>query len=296
MKKINILSLFDGISCGRIAIDRSKYDVNIYFASEIKEDAIKISEDNYDDIIRLGDVRQIDYSKLPKIDLLIGGSPCQDLSQAHSVRDGLDGNKSSLFYEYVKALKELKPKYFLLENVNMPIKDYELISKELNTYPIRINSSLVSAQLRDRFYWTNIGDYELDLFGFRTCKITKPKDRKIVLSDILENGFADREKSRCLLESDSRPLKNPQGMCHRYFNTGFTTLIFKDVEKYMMAKNTPNSITSDDIRYLTQIELERLQTLPEGYTKCLSRNKAAGCIGDGWTVDVITHILNQMEF
>lgn len=282
---MNILSLFDGISCGQVALERAGISVNKYYACEIKEDAIKVTMSNYPNTIQLGDVRKVDFSQLKDIDLLIGGSPCQDLSQAHSERLGLKGNKSSLFWEYMRAYKELKPKYFLLENVEMPKEDYEIISESLNIFPININSQLVSPQLRNRYYWTNIGDKNYNLFGFPTCAIPQPLDKKIFLQDILTSGFTDRLKARCLLESDSRPLVQKDKMIHRYYDTGFTTIVFDDLND---KENT--------CRYLNQIELERCQTLPENYTKVLNRNKAAGCIGDGWTVDVITHIFSYLEF
>jgi DNA (cytosine-5)-methyltransferase 3A len=272
---MNVLSLFDGISCGQVALERLGIKVNKYFASEIKKDAIKVCVDNYPNTIQLGDVRDIDYSKLPKIDLLIGGSPCQDLSQANKERLGLKGNKSSLFWEYVRALKETKPKYFLFENVKMPEKDFAIITKELGTYPININSQLVSCQLRNRFYWTNIGRFYIDLLGFRHCDIEQPKDKKIFLQDMLTSGKVEKLKANCLMESDSRPSKNQKKMLRRYRKFGFSTLVFED----------------NYHRYLNQTELERCQTLPKGFTKILNRNKAAGVIGDGWTIDVIVHIL-----
>lgn len=157
MEKLNVLSLFDGMSCGQIALNRAGIKYDKYFASEIKENAIKVTQHNYPDTIQLGDVRDVKASDLPKIDLLIGGSPCQDLSQANKSRTGLDGLKSGLFFEYYRLFKELSPTYFLLENVSMSDKDYMLISDMMGTEPIRINSELVSAQLRDRSYWTNIG-------------------------------------------------------------------------------------------------------------------------------------------
>ena len=320
---MKILSLFDGISCGRIALERAGISVEEYYASEIKEDAIKVSKDNYKDIIHLGDVTKITKDSVGGgIDLLIGGSPCQSFSNAGN-REGFNG-KSGLFYEYVRLLKELKPKYFLLENVKMKKEWQDIISKELGVEPININSKLVSAQLRNRFYWTNIPN------------VTQPKDKGILLKDILDDGFTDREKSRAILESESRPLVNKENMVHRFFNTGFTTVIFKNQElsKYAKlrikerlngkngtiynwfndivrddksgtllansqgwsGKSTSVVISDNDIRYFTQTELEKLQTLPVGYTKCLSRNKAAGCIGDGWTVDVIAHILSFMPY
>ena len=156
----------------------------------------------------------------------------------------------------------------------------------LGIYPVNINSELVSGQMRNRFYWTNIGDKNYNLFGFPTCAIPQPKNKHIKFQDILTSGYVDRLKSRCLLQNggDMRnPLKNIDSMLHRYFDTGFTNLVFEE-------KDNPRSC-----RFINQIEAERLQTLPDGYTKCLPRNKACGCIGDGWTVDVIAHIFSYLK-
>ena len=283
--KMNVLSLFDGMSCGQIALDQMGVKVGRYFASEIKPHAIKVTQSNYPNTIQLGDVTKIKGKDLPKIDLLIGGSPCQDFSRGNAVRDGLDGSKSGLFFEYLRLLKEKKPKYWMLENVIMSDADYMIISDYLKTEPIRINSSLVSAQLRDRVYWTNIGPEAFDLFGNRKCNIPQPKDKMIPLQSILEGGYTDRYKSRAVLESESRPLRTPHRMWHRYFNTGFTTVVF----------DSPDLDWEKGIRYFTQTELERLQTVPDGYTKSLTRNEAASLIGDGWTVDVIKHIFSFLE-
>ncbi|MDQ4712002.1 DNA (cytosine-5-)-methyltransferase [Bacillus subtilis] len=273
---MNVLSLFDGMSCGQIALNKLGIVVDNYFASEIKENAIKVTEYNYPNTIQLGDVKSLTDEKLeslPKIDLLIGGSPCQDLSPAMKKRKGLKGSKSQLFWEYIRVLNKIKPKYFLLENVaRMKNEDKEVINETLGVKPIRINSKLVSAQLRDRLYWTNLPNVSL------------PKDRGIKLEHVLENGFTDREKSRALLASDSRPLKSKEKMWHRYKNTGFTTIVFENG-----IEDTHN------IRYLNQVELERLQTVPYGYTKILNRNQAADLLGDGWTVDVIAHLFKGLK-
>lgn len=299
MKRINVLSLFDGMSCGQIALNRAGIKYDKYFASEIKKNAIKVTQHNYPDTIQLGDVRDVKASDLPKIDLLIGGSPCQDLSQANKSRTGLDGLKSGLFFEYYRLFKELSPTYFLLENVSMSDKDYMLISDMMGTEPIRINSELVSAQLRDRSYWTNIGGCYYDLFGNRKCGIPLPKYKNIILQDILECGFTDRQKSRAVLESESRPLRTPVKMFHRYYSTGFTTLVFRDkniynkmVSAYENGKQDDAIFHESNVRYLTQNELEKLQTVPVGYTEILNRDEAASLIGDGWTVDVIAHIFS----
>lgn len=280
-----VLSLFDGMSCGRIALERAGIKVDKYYASEIKPHAIKVTQENYPDTIQLGDVTKIKSRDLPCIDLLIGGSPCQDFSRGNAIRDGLDGIKSGLFYQYLRILEEVKPRYYLLENVIMDAESYTIVSDYMKTYPVRINSSLVSAQLRDRLYWTNIGDSWTDLLGYRTCTIKQPKDKKIKLQDILEYGYTDRIKSRALLESDSRPLRTPERMYHRYKDTGFTTIVY----------DSPDLDYKKGIRYFTQKELERLQTVPEGYTSILGRDQAACLLGDGWTVDVIAHILGFIK-
>jgi hypothetical protein len=332
---MNVLSLFDGMSCGQQALERAGIKVDNYFASEIKPHAIKVTQYNYPKTIQLGDIRNIKAKDLPKIDLLIGGSPCQDFSQANKERKGLEGQKSSLFYEYLRLLDECKPTYFLLENVRMDDFSYNTISHLLGTFPVDINSSLVSAQMRQRSYWTNIGPADYDLFGMRYCTIPQPLDKKIFLKDILEDGFSDRRKSMCLLESNSRPLSTPSKMAKRYFEIGMANLIFKDSETFLRVKEAtkigfvdiaenegvdlsyPSSKTrrgrsmkeksncllrnneyfifqDGDIRYFTQNELERLQTVKQGYTSILPRNKAACLLGDGWTIDVIVHILNYL--
>lgn len=299
---IRVLSLFDGISCGQVALERAGIEVSKYYASEIDKNAIKVTMENYPDTIQLGNVENLKGSKLPEIDLLIGGSPCQNLSQAMKKRDGLEGEKSKLFFEYMRLLEEVDPEYFLFENVGgMRLEDRETITKLLGVEPIRINSSEYSAQLRNRLYWTNI-PYVVEM-----------SDRSVELEHILEYGYTDRKKSRCLLESDSRPLSTPLKMFHRYYSTGFTTIVFKNEDhflkckshyeqnfKNMSAKDIDNTgITSeiyDGVRVLSQLELERLQTLPEGYTSILKRNEAASVIGNGWTVDVIAHILKNIKY
>lgn len=336
-KWINVLSLFDWMSCWQIALDRIWIKVNKYYASEIKKHAIQVTQDNYPNTIQLWDVRDIKWADLPKIDLLIWWSPCQDLSIANKDRKWLEWDKSSLFWEYLRILKEVKPKYFFLENVKMEDEWYGIISRELWIYPVNINSSLVSAQLRNRYYWTNIWPYETNLLWERISSIPQPKDKWIMLKDIIENGFVDRDKARTLLESESRPLKSQDKMCKRYFDTWFTTLIMKDKKTYLRVKEATNIwfvdiadgdsvdlsyptsktrrgrkmwdksncllrnneyfVFSDgDLRYFTQTELERIQTVPDWYTKKLSRNKAACLLWDWWTVDVISHIFNYLPY
>lgn len=303
MKEFNVLSLFDGMSCGRIALDKLNIHVTNYFSSEIKKHAIDVANINFpqDRKNRLGDVTKINVSTLPKIHLLIGGSPCQDFSGANKNRLGLDGVKSMLFFEYVRILKELKPRYFLLENVRMRQKEQDIISAQLGCEPIVINSELLTPQLRHRLYWTNIPNIE------------QPIDKDLSLNDFLTSGYTDRKKARALLESDSRPPSTPVKMCHRYFNTGFTTLIFKNKEHFnsvnehfnkhfkgMSATEIDDSICDidisiyDGVRYMNNRERERCQSVPIEYTDMLSQNDSACLLGDGWTVDVIAHIFSYM--
>lgn len=282
---INVLSLFDGMSCGQIALERAGIKVAKYFASEIKKHAIKVTQHNYPNTIQLGDVTNVKATDLPKIDLLIGGSPCQDFSIANKERKGLQGVKSGLFFEYLRLLKECNPTYFLLENVEMKDKDMELISQYMGTYPVNINSELVSAQTRNRYYWTNIGSYYNDLFGFRHCNIPQPKDKKISLHSILEDGYTDKYKSRSLNTHNGCSENSQDKFWHRYNSTGMVTAIFKN----------HNLDYTKGIRHFTHTELEKLQTIPIGYTSILTKNQAWDCIGDGWTIDVISHIFSYLN-
>ena len=175
---MDVVSLFDGISCARVALDRAGIEVKSYTAVEIEKNAIAISTKNYPDIIRCADVR--DFTTSRRVDLLIGGSPCQDLSIAKKDRKGLEGNRSGLFWEYVRIKKECNPKWFVLENVaSMPKADKDIITKEMGVEPIMFNASLVSAQCRKRLFWTNI-------------KFDLPDDQGILLKDILESEVDER--------------------------------------------------------------------------------------------------------
>ncbi|MBQ5874230.1 MAG: DNA (cytosine-5-)-methyltransferase [Bacteroidales bacterium] len=202
---MRVLSLFDGISCGHVALDRAGIPVEVYYASEIDKYAIQITQKNYPNTIQLGDVTKIDFTQfIGKVDLIMGGSPCQDLSIAGK-RAGLQGERSGLFYKFVEAIEVIKPKYFLLENnVGMPQEAYEEISRLMGCYPIEINSALVSAQTRKRYYWTNIGHKQYNLFGFPTVDIPQPENKGILLKDILESGIAPDDKSRCIQSSIGR--------------------------------------------------------------------------------------------
>lgn len=206
---MNILSLFDGISCARVALERAGIPVDAYYASEVDKYAIVVSEKNYPNTVQLGDVKNISWEQYrnkrffnvkgtcPDIDLLIGGSPCQDLSIAKAGRKGLDGERSGLFWEYVRILEEVKPRFFILENVaSMPKAAMEEITKALGVEPVMINASLVSAQNRKRLFW--VGGYVKDLGKYLPVSIPQPQDRGILLSDILLSGETHDLKSLCI--------------------------------------------------------------------------------------------------
>lgn len=301
---LNVLSLFDGMSCGQLALRRANIAYDDYFASEIKPHALKVTRNNFPNTIMLGDVKDlsfipgsglctkrkseswIDIPNSQNIDLLIAGSPCQDFSRANLTRLGLEGQKSNLFFDFLRLKKQVNPKYWLLENVIMDDYGYKAISDYLETYPVRINSSCVSAQLRDRLYWTNIGPESFDLFGNRYCMIPQPKDKNISLQTILTSGYTDRLKSTCVMEGWSRPnsIHSPERLLKRA-EKGFTTIVYDD--------QTLN--WEKGIRILNQTEMERLQNVPDGYTSCLNRNDAASLLGDGWTIDVIAHIFSFIK-
>lgn len=276
---MNVLSLFDGMSCGQIALNKAGIKYNKYFACEIKKHAIEVTQYNYPNTIQLGDVTKVDSAKLPKIDLLIGGSPCQDFSRANKVRDGLSGSKSSLFFEYIRLLKECSPKYFLLENVIMDKYNQDFISNELNCEPVRLCGSLVSAALRDRLYWTNIPPFSYDLTGRIIPQITQPKDEYITLQSILDSGVVKKRKHTCL-NCNSGVGGKQEYLIHRNNTTGMITLIYED---------------DNIVRTVNQNELEKLHNIPNGYTKILNQKKAGNLIGDGWTVDIVKHIFKGLK-
>ena len=260
---MNVLSLFDGMSCGRIALDKAGIKVDKYYASEIDKYAIQVAKANYPDTIHLGDVRDISAASLGSIDLLIGGSACQGFSFAGK-RLNFDDPRSQLFFEYVRLLKELKPTYFLLENVRMS-KECELIITEmLGVEPVAINSNLVSAHNRHRLYWTNI-------------PFDVPADKGIMLKDILEDGIVDRDKSHCI---DANYFKG--GNLKSYFEKHRRQLVFTDH-------------TYTEYRKLTPLECERLQTVPEGYTNHVSNTQRYRMLGNGWTVDVVSRIFKSIH-
>ena len=191
MDGITVLSLFDGMSCGRLALERAGIKVKQYYAAEIDKHAIQVTQHNFPNTIQLGDVTKVFAKDLPKIDLLIGGSPCQGFSFAGK-QLAFDDPRSKLFFEFVRLKNECNPTYFMLENVKMK-KEFEIIiSKYMGVAPIEINSALLSAQNRVRLYWTNIANEPYGLFGDMQCMIPQPKDKGILLRDILESDVPDK--------------------------------------------------------------------------------------------------------
>jgi DNA (cytosine-5)-methyltransferase 3A len=277
---MNVLSLFDGISCGQIALNRANISYDNYYASEIKPHAIKCTLDNYPNTIQLGDILNLKGSDLPKIDLLIGGSPCKGISRLNKNQEGLEHSESRLFWEYIRLLDEVKPKYYLLENTHGNKEATNTITETLGIKPISINSKLVSAQNRPRYYWTNIPD------------IKQPLDKGITTNDIFDYSgvLADECRVKWLnSESGKKSIKNGYTKVNPYPKSGCLTALGHK-------KWNENYLYRDGVyKYLSQTEIEKLQTLPIGYTKILSYDEAYDCIGDGWTVDVIAHIFKNIE-
>ncbi len=305
-EKINVLSLFDGISCGQIALERTGIEVENYFASEIDKYAIQITMANYPNTKQLGDVKKVTADQLPKIDLLIGGSPCQGFSFAGAGLN-FEDERSKLFFEFVRLKNELKPKYFLLENVKMKQEFQDIISEQLGVKPIFINSSLVSAQNRERLYWTNIP------------VIGQPIDKGILLKDIIEDGQVLKDKSQTILatlykeNAKSMIKRNKQGLLilkNIYPKKGQNGNVYSIFGKCKTlsagvgikgngigSSNAPKieSINADGWRKLSPLECERLQTVPDGYTKYVSDTQRYKALGNGWTVDVISFIFSFLR-
>ena len=354
---MKVLSLFDGVSCGRLAFERAGIPVEKYYASEIDKYAIQVAQKNYPDTIQIGDVTKINFADYADVDIVIGGSPCQDLSIAKQNREGLRGARSGLFWKYVEALEVIHPKYFMLENVaSMRNEDRDAITETLRKiYPetecIMINSALVSAQQRKRYYWTN-------------WHVEQSQDKGMLLKDILESGQVWKDKSPCIdacyykggnftspeKQSGQRnmvaePVAEPivseeksQTIKAQYGKSSdanflrqdslHATGVFQPVrigELDGLGKGQANRIYSVRgksvclnangggggaktglykvdlpdgdyiIRKLTPLECERLQTLPDNFTAGVSNTQRYKAIGNGWTVDVIAHILKTIK-
>ena len=282
---MNVLSLFDGMSCGQIALERAGFKVANYFAAEIDKHAIQVAKANYPNTQHLGDVREVKAANLPPIDLLIGGSPCQGFSFAGK-QLSFDDPRSALFFEFVRLLDETEPRYFLLENVRMKKEHQDVISTFLGVEPILINSALVSAQNRQRLYWTNIPGVE------------QPADRGVLLRDIIEadgvfkyldrSAFYSERFTKNYLQYDPSGKGHNSEACRAYFPDG-------KIGSLSLCWDKSKILTEEGIRYTTRKEHERLQTVPDGYTNAAGLVKAKKMLGNGWTVDVIAHIFKGME-
>ena len=284
-KNINVLSLFDGMSCGQIALNKLGIKYDNYYASEIDKFAIGITKKNYPNTIHLGDVRDVKGEDLPKIDLLFGGSPCQSFSNAGNGK-GFEGS-SGIFWEYVRVLREVKPKYFMLENVKMKKEWQDIITKELGVEPIAINSSLLSGQNRPRLYWTNIPGVEI------------PEDKGIKLRDILEDdNLVDKQHlmtPKAMIYMDGLRNGKQRWDYHKNPLDGKAACIVASFYKLSGLGVLDYRNLGKPCRRLTPVECERLQTVPDNYTESASRTQRYKMIGNGWTVDVIAHIFSYMK-
>jgi len=354
---MNVLSLFDGMSCGQIALNKAGVKYDTYFASEVDKYAIKVAQANYPNTVQIGDVTQVDHTRLPfgGIDLLMGGSPCQGFSFAGKQLN-FDDPRSKLFFEFVRLKDELKPKYFLMENVLMKQESQDIISEYLGVKPVMINSSLFSAQNRKRLYWTNI--------PFDTMPTA---DKGIVLQDILEDGIANEAmtnklgKSHCITaryngavwwnsiqrrqrtmvqvgEADNikgfdsiKRIYSPNGKAptlttmqggHREPKVAIGRIVNRRLDENGVRKdnqlelplstqleisdsdksNCLTTVNKDNVvvegmqwRKLTPLECERLQTVPDNYTNHVSNSQRYKMLGNGWTVDVVAHIMKGLK-
>ena len=400
---MNVLSLFDGMSCCQLALKKAGIKVDNYFASEIDKYAIKVTQANFPNTIQLGSVTELKGDSLPKIDLIAGGSPCQGFSFAGKGLN-FDDPRSKLFFEFVRLVKECKPKYFLLENVMMEKWCQNVISKELGINPIKINSALVSAQNRERLYWTNIKSESFGLFGDLHCAIPQPKDKGIFLKDILQSEVDEKyylsdkmmnylntrkanynngkinyktesdkascinassgaidisdniivaniksvnEKASCftaggnsgglhsqmdlivhnMLPRSGDPTKGGTGHITRSdgktycldtgntnavefkenylqwdvsgkgYNSQQTRAYYEDGRAGTLGANSDSKVILNQkkIRRLTEVECERLQTVPDNYTNHVSSTQRYRMLGNGWTISVIAHIFKYLN-
>ena len=272
---MNVLSLFDGMGCGQIALNKLGIKVNNYFASEIDEKAIYITQKNFPNTKQLGSITELKGSDLPKIDLLFGGSPCQSFSSFGNGK-GFDG-KSGLFWEFVRILNEVKPTFFLLENVVMKKEWEDIITDALGVEPIHINSNLFSAHNRPRIYWTNIPINEL------------PKENKTTVYDILETPNFHNNYPKWLLGKFGNKTRLEQ----LWYADGKASCLTSNMHKGQ--KSTFTKDRNENIHRLTVIECERLQTVPDNYTEGVSNTDRYKMLGNGWTVDVIVEFFKNIK-
>lgn len=300
---MRVLSLFDGICCGHLALERAGIKIDSYDAYEIEKNAIKATEANFPDVVEHGDVTKEDFTKYKdKVDIIMFGSPCQGFSSSGKQLN-FEDPRSKLFFEAVRAIKECKPKYFLMENVVMKKEWQDVISSYLGVEPIEINSSLVSAQNRRRLYWTNIPN------------ITQPEDKHITLEDILENiemlnpgAIRGRRLNKATIvgrrldkdghrQDNDKTIPITQCLEVRATNTDksncLTTVDKDNVLTSLPIGRYPDAFKNKlPFRYYTLKELCRLQTVPDNFLDMIPETSARKALGNGWTVDVIAHILS----
>lgn len=294
---MKVLSLFDGISCGQVALNIAGIKYTHYYASEIEKEAIKVTQHNYPETVQLGDVRNV--RNIRDISLLMAGSPCQGFSFAGKQMNFADP-RSALFFEFVRLIDEARPKYFLLENVPMKDAYLEAISGYLGVMPVIINSNVVSAQNRVRYYWTNI-PFDPVL-----------PDKKILIRDIV--GFESEIPTECdelreeIRRYTSRPFNltisksgriRPHRLDEKKSGISEIGTIVNPNDKCVTitASHAPKTYRTNPfkIHELSRDECESIQNLPKGYTSCISDRKAKKAIGNGWTVDIIAHILKGIS-
>lgn len=270
---MNVLSLFDGMSCGQLALQRAGIKVDNYYASEIDKYAIQITQKNFPNTIQLGDISKWETWDLPKIDLILAGSPCQGFSFAGKQLNFNDP-RSALFFKFSDILKYYRPKHFLSENVKMK-KEYEqVITNTLKVEPVLLNSSLVSAQNRERLYWFN-------------WETNTPKDKHLVISDIYQANSGKPLTHKTA--NRPRTLRN----LRQHNQKAFCML----ATMYKLAQSNGMTVIQDGeyLRCITPLECERLQTIPDNYTEGVSNTQRYKMLGNGWTVDVIAHIFRSLK-
>lgn len=296
------ISLFDGISCGRLALERAGLPVSKYFASEVDKYAIKVTQHNYPDTIQMGDVRHVHYDRgylfcqngvfyVGKVDGLIGGSPCQGFSYAGRQLN-FDDPRSVLYFEYERLLREINPTYFLLENVVMKHVCRDVISERLGVAPILIDSALFSAQTRKRLYWTNINVPSLPQSGDKTFSDISPGwmpcSRKCIR---LENGVRKDYREDIKRQPYIHIRTIDKANC---LTTVSTCSCAAKIAPGVLPGGRYHA-DSLEWRYMNSWEYEALQTVPMGYTSILSEEKRKDCLGNGWTVDVVSHIFSGIN-
>jgi len=305
LNNLNVVGFFDGISCGIEALKRIGIKPRRYYASEIDKHAIQVARNSHPEIIHIGNITNLKGEYFEQIDVALAGSPCQGFSFAGN-KLNFNDPRSALFFEFARMIKEMKPKYFLLENVPMKKEYQDVISRELGVEPIKIDSALVSAQSRKRLYWTNIPN------------VGQPEDRGLLLKDILETEgpfeWLSKPRSEYLLKLASLPgsvrkrtLKEELSPCpvkilpqkgdFIYNNhLGQNGVIFKKKAATLVCAGRHHVVSSLDgelrVRKLTAVECERLQTIRDGFTSLAGKSQRYKMIGNGWTVDVIAHILS----